>query len=130
MLIVLHLSLMIAAGLCLFAGIGMAVFGRKNKFWFKWHKIFNTSGFGLLAAGAVMAFANVTISGGDHLAGPHHWIGSTAFLLTCLTVALGFYSLKAANKPAVRRVHRWSGRLSGIAVMAALILGLLMIGIL
>ena len=75
MLIILHLSLMIAAALCFIAGVGMAMFGRKKKFWLKWHKSFNTAGFCLLGAGAVMAFANVVTSGGHHLAGPHHWIG-------------------------------------------------------
>lgn len=130
MLIILHLSLMIAALLCLIAGVGTAMFGRKNKSWLKWHKKFNVTGFVLLITGAVMAVANVVTSGGSHLASPHHWLGSAAFLLICLTVFLGFSSFKAVNKPAVRTTHRWSGRLSLIFVMAACVLGLFMIGIL
>ena len=57
MLILLHLSLMIAATLCFAAGVGMAMFGRKKKFWLKWHKVFNTAGFCLLVIGVAMAFA-------------------------------------------------------------------------
>lgn len=130
MLIILHLSLMTAAALCLIAGIGMAMFLRKKKFWLKGHKAFNTTGFCLLAAGAAMAFANVVTSGGHHLAGLHQWAGLAAFILTVVTLSLGFYSFKAANKPAVRAVHRWTGRLSGLVILCALILGLVMIGIL
>ena len=52
-----------------------------------------------------------------------------ALMLTFLTVFLGFYSLKASNKSVFRAVHRWSGRLSPIAILAALTLGLSMIGI-
>jgi len=130
MLILLHLSLMIAATLCFIAGVGMAMFGRKKKFWLKWHKSFNTTGFCLLSVGAALAFANVATSGGHHLAAPHHWLGSAAFILTGLTVFFGFYSFKAANKTAARATHRWIGRFSGLAIVFALALGLFMIGIL
>ncbi|MEN6468879.1 MAG: hypothetical protein ABFD45_08020 [Smithella sp.] len=130
MLILAHLSLMIAALLCLTAGVGLALFGRKRKFWLKWHRGFNTTGFCLLASAAAMAFAHVTTSGGTHLAGPHQWIGLAAFILTAITLYLGFALLKTANKPRRRRVHRWAGRLSMLAMGAALILGLIMIGVL
>lgn len=130
MLILLHLSLMITATLCFAAGVGMAMFGRKKKFWLKWHKSFNTAGFYLLVIGVAMAFANVAASGGHHLATPHHWLGSSAFILTGLTVFFGFYSFKAANKTAARATHRWTGRLSGLSIVSALALGLFMIGIL
>ena len=130
MLIITHLSLMIAAILCLIAGIGLAMFGRKKKFWLKWHKGFNTTGYCLLASAAVMAFANVAISGGKHLTGLHQWIGLTAFILTAMTLYLGFTLLKTANKPLIRMAHRWTGRISMIAMGAALTLGLRMIGIL
>lgn len=130
MLIIFHLSLMISAALCLIAGAGIAMFGRKNKFWLKWHKRFNSAGFCLLVAGALMAVANVIMEDGNHLAWLHQWIGLTAFILTAITLSLGFYSFKAANKPAVRAVHRWLGRLAIIAILAALILGFIMIGFL
>jgi len=129
MLIIVHLSLMIAATLCFVAGVGMAMFGRKKKFWLKWHKSFNTAGFCLLGVGAAMAFANVATSSGHHLAGPHHWFGTAALILTCPTVFLGFYSFKAVNKTIARATHRWIGRFSGLSIVSALALGLFMIGI-
>lgn len=130
MLIVLHMSLMITAALCLVAGVSMAMFGRKKKTWLKLHKTFNEAGFCILLAGATMAFANVVRSAGHHLAGPHQWIGLATVIMCGLTLFLGFYSFKAANKPPVRAAHRWSGRLSMFGILAALILSLIMIGIL
>lgn len=130
MLIILHLSLMIAAALCLLAGTGIARFGRKKTSWLKGHKNLNTAGFVLLAAGGVGVFAHITASGGNHLAGPHSWFGASAAALAGLTVFLGPYSFKAARKQAVRRAHRWSGRISLVAILVALALGLSMIGIL
>jgi len=130
MLIVLHLSLMIAAASCFIAGIGIAMFGRKKKTWLKWHKNFNAAGFCLLACGAAMAFANVVVSGEHHLAWLHQWFGIAALILTAVTLSLGFYSFKAVNKPAARRAHRFAGRLSGLAILSALMLGLILIGIL
>ncbi|MEE9911311.1 MAG: hypothetical protein K4571_06265 [Deltaproteobacteria bacterium] len=130
MLIVAHMSFMISASLCFIAGVGIAMFGRRKKTWLKWHKTINSAGFCLLAAGVVTAITNVILSAGQHLAWVHQWIGLIAFLLAALTLFLGFYSMKAANKQAVRAGHRWSGRISGLAVLSALALGLLMIGVL
>ena len=55
MLILFHLSLMMIAALCLLAGVGIAMFGRKKRTWLKMHKNLNTAGFGLLAAGGAGA---------------------------------------------------------------------------
>ncbi|MBP1711092.1 MAG: putative rane protein [Deltaproteobacteria bacterium] len=130
MLIVLHLALMIAAVISFTAGVGIAMFARKKKNWLKLHKAINTSGVIIGLAGAAMAFANVLTSAGNHLSGLHHRVGFIAIILFCITLYLGFYSFKAANKTAVRTTHRWSGRFSLIAMLAALIMGLKMIGVL
>jgi hypothetical protein len=129
MLIIIHLFLMFAASLCLLAGVGLAMFGRKRKFWLKGHKKLNSAGCILLAAGGIMAFVNIILTGSDHLAGLHPRIGAIAVMLVFLTLFLGFYSLKPSNKNVFRAAHRWSGRLSLIAILAALTLGLSMIGI-
>ncbi|HOG13387.1 MAG: hypothetical protein PHW80_06030 [Smithellaceae bacterium] len=129
MLIIIHLLLMLAASLCLLAGVGLAMFGRKRKFWLQGHKNLNSAGGIFLAAGGVMAFVHIILAGADHLAGIHQQVGAIAVMLAFLTVLLGFYSLKAPNKNVFRAVHRWSGRLSLIAILAALTLGLSMIGI-
>ncbi len=128
-MIILHLLLMTAATICLTAGIGMAMFGRRKTNWLKLHRTFNTSGSIIAFIGAVAAFSSVVTSEGVHLAKFHHQIGLTTVLLISLALFLGYYSFKAGNKAAVRTAHRWSGRLSFIAMLSALILGLKMIGI-
>jgi hypothetical protein len=130
MLIILHLSLMIVAVIFIAVGIGIAMFARKKKNWLKLHKTANTAGVIIGVSGAAMAFANVVTSAGNHLSGLHHRVGLISILLCCLTIYTGFYSFKAANKTAVRATHRWSGRFSLIAMLSALILGLMMIGVL
>lgn len=130
MLIIAHLSFMLVASLFFAAGIGVAVFGRKKATWLRRHKTFNLAGGCFLAAGAALAFANVVTEGGRHLAWFHQWMGLSALVLTGLAVLLGFYSFTAGNKASVRTGHRWSGRLSGLSVLSALALGLMMIGIL
>mgnify|MGYP000870716596 FL=1 len=129
MLILLHMTLMIAAALCLIAGVGLAMIGRKKKNWIKLHRAFNTTGTACALIGAIMAFASVAASGGDHLAGLHQRFGLTAVLLTGLTLLMGYYSFQARHKIMVRNVHRWSGRIALIVLLAALYLGLSMIGI-
>lgn len=129
MLIILHISAMLVATVCLITGIGIAVFGRQKKNWLKVHRIFNTAGAIIACTGLVLAAASVSVSGGVHLAGLHQRVGLTVILLICLALFLGFYSFKAKNKGAVRAIHRWSGRVAFIAALATLILGLALIGI-
>ncbi len=129
MLIIFHLSTMTATVLSLMAGVSMAMFGRKKKNWLKIHKALNTAGMIGALTGAALAFTNIVTSGGRHLAGLHQWIGLAAILLCGFTLCLGYYSFKAKNKIAIRAMHRWSGRASIIALFAALVLGLQMIGV-
>ena len=129
MLIIAHLSLMIISFLCLAAGISIAMFGRRQKNWLKLHKLFNSAGLIGILSGALMAVTHVILSGEPHLAGWHQLTGLTAIILCGLTFYLGLYSFKAANKARVRTIHRLTGRASMIAIVAAIILGLRIIGI-
>lgn len=129
MLIIAHLSLMIAALLCLTAGVGIAMFGRRKKNWLALHKRLNSTGGLILIAGGAAAFVNVVVSEGLHLAGLHQWFGLTAIILCSITWGLGIYSFKAKNKAAVRAIHRRSGRLAIIFMLAALVLGLNIMGV-
>jgi fucose 4-O-acetylase-like acetyltransferase len=129
MLIIVHISMLSAAVSCLCAGVGFALFGRKKKFWLKWHKKLNLTGFFLLVAGAGAAFANIAASDGNHLAGLHPWTGLAAFLLSGITLFLGFYAVQAAGRASARALHKWLGRISLFAAGIALVFGLFMIGI-
>jgi fucose 4-O-acetylase-like acetyltransferase len=130
MLFLVHIFLMAGASLCFCAGVGMAMFGRKKKFWLTWHKRFNTAGICLFFAGAATALIHVETSGGKHLAGLHHQVGSAAFFLASGTLVQAYFMLKAANRRTARATHRWLGRVSLFAVGCALVSGLFMIGIL
>ncbi|MBN1473520.1 MAG: hypothetical protein JW914_02790 [Syntrophaceae bacterium] len=129
MLIILHLSFMSGAALCLIIGVAMAIFWRSKNYWLKAHKTFNTTGFIMLILGAAMAIASVITGGGEHFAGRHQQIGLAALIFSCFTVFLGYYSFYAGNKKAVMAAHRWLGRLSLACILFTLTLGLIMIGI-
>ncbi len=128
MLILIHLSLMTVALLCLVFGVSMAMLGRKKKSWLKIHRGFNTAGTALLWAGAAGVFAHVASSGSSHLAGLHQGIGLAALVGIALILSLGLHMVKAPPKPALRPLHRWLGRLSMITMLAAFFLGLNLIG--
>ena len=124
-----HMILMALGTLCFIAGVGTAVFFRKKRNWLKVHKYFNSSGFMALCAGGVMAFIYVSKNGGKHLDEIHPSVGFTAIVLILVTLILGFYQFRAENKIAIRTTHHWSGRLSLLLVIIALMLGLLLAGI-
>jgi hypothetical protein len=129
MLILIHMSLMIAAVVCFTIGIAAAMFLRKKSYWLKMHKNFNSAGFFLLLAGGVMAFTNIFTNNGTHFNGLHQQLGLAAIILTSVTLFFGFYSFRAINKIAVRAAHRWLGRVSFLLILATLIIGLISAGI-
>jgi cytochrome b561 len=121
--------LMALGTLCFIAGVGAAVFFRRKRNWLKVHKNSNSSGFMALCVGVIMAFTYVAENCHKHLNGIHPIVGFVVFVLTLVTLILGFYQFKAQNKIAVRTVHRWSGRASLLLIMITLILGLMLAGI-
>lgn len=126
MIFFFHIVLMVLMAFCFLVGVGAAVFFRKKRNWLKVHKYFNSSGFMALCAGAIMAFAYVLEKGGKHLNGIHQSVGFIVFVLTLVTLILGFYQFRAENKIAVRTTHHWLGRLSLLLVIINLPLGLVL----
>lgn len=129
MTILLHPLFMTTATLCLIAGISAAMFFRKNKSWLKSHKILNSLSLILLCGGVILAATYITTTGSYHLAGRHQIAGLIAFIFTSVSLFLGFRQFKVKNKVAIRMAHRWLGRLTFLLIMAALILGLILTGI-
>lgn len=126
MVIFFHMLLMALGTLCFIAGVGAVIFFRKKNNWLKIHKSFNSAGLFLLCAGIIMAITYVSTTGGKHLDGAHQIIGFITFILTIVTLLLGFYQFKAKDKLTIRTTHRWSGRLSLLLVIINLMLGLLL----
>jgi hypothetical protein len=117
MLFFFHKLLMFLATLCLLTGISTATFFRHKPNWLKIHKLFNSAGF-------------VYTSGGEHLDGIHQIVGLFAFVLTGISLFLGFYQFQArTNLQTIKTFHRWLGRFSLLLIIAALILGLRQAGI-
>jgi hypothetical protein len=129
MFFTLHILLMAIASLSLMGGVGAVVFFRKNPGRFKIHKRLNSSGFGGIAAGMIMAFIYVSGTDNKHLDGLHQIAGLTAFIFLLITMYAGFYQFRADNKTAIRTMHRWFGRLSLFLLLTTIILGLKMINI-
>ncbi|MGA9109882.1 MAG: hypothetical protein WB290_06250 [Smithella sp.] len=125
----LHVSFMAIATSALIAGVSAAIFFRKNKYWLKIHKSFNSFGLFGIAAGIIMAFFYVSGTDGKHIDGPHQINGLAAFILILITLMLGFYQSKAKNKLAVRTAHRLLGRFSLLLLLTTVTLGLILTGI-
>ena len=122
----LHISFMATATSALIAGVSASIFFRKNKYWLKIHKSFNSFGLLGITAGIIMAFKYVSGTDGKHIDGPHQINGLAAFILVSITLMLGFYQFKAKNKLAVRRAHRFLGRFSLLLLLTAITLGLIL----
>lgn len=129
MVFTLHILLMATSTLGIIAGVSAAMFFRKKKNWLKIHKTVNSISSIGAAAGIVMVFIYITSTGGEHFDGVHQIIGLTAFISAFVTMFLGFYQIKAKNKPAIRASHRWLGRFSLLMFLTAIILGLILINI-
>ena len=125
----LHISFMAIATSALIAGVSAAIFFRKNKYWLKIHKSFNSFGLLGITAGIIMAFIYVSGTDGEHIDGPHQINGLAAFILVLITLMLGLYQFKAKNKSAVRTAHRLLGRFSLLLLLTAVTLGLILTGI-
>jgi hypothetical protein len=74
MLILIHMSLMIAAVVCFTIGIAAAMFLRKKSYWLKMHKNFNS------------AINKIAVRAA------HRWLGRVSFLLILATLIIGLIS--------------------------------------
>jgi cation transport ATPase len=116
--------------LCLLTGVSAAVFFRHSRYWLKIHKYFNSISVIFLFSGVTTAVIMVWQKNGEHLDGFHPIFGSITLGLTIVTIFLGFYQFKAKSGiQVVKTFHRWMGRLSLLAVIVALIAGLVRAGI-
>ncbi len=129
MLFLLHILVMATATLGIIAGVGTAMFFRRNRNWLKIHRSVNSLSLGGMTAGVIMAFFYVADSGGRHIGGPHQSAGLAAFILAFMTLGMGYYHTRVRNKPALRTAHRWLGRLSLLIIMTAAVLGLRLINL-
>jgi len=130
MIFVFHKLLMALATLCMLTGISTAVFFRRNRYWLKIHKSFNSTAVIFLLTGVITAIIMIGQQKREHLDGFHPVAGSIALGLTIISLFLGFYQFKAkAGIQVVKILHPWLGRLSLLSLIVALISGLFRAGI-
>lgn len=121
----IHAVLMGSAFVLLASGVFIVMRLRRQRWWFKTHRMLGVLGAVLMILGWIAA--EVMLAGGG--AGGHVFVGLTAILLSVVTVGLGLLQFRIKKKP-IRIIHRWTGRATVVMQAANILLGLLLIGIL
>jgi uncharacterized membrane protein YidH (DUF202 family) len=126
----LHTGAMGAGFLLMAAGAGIARFHRQQRWWLKTHKTFGMTGSFVMLLGLVAAFLMVDQNGSGHVRVPHAWGGLTMIFFAFMTPVLGQLQFKVREKAKqLREKHRWSGRVTLIVGLAAILSGLRAAGI-
>ena len=125
-----HAGAMTMGVLLMYAGAGVARFQRQQRWWLKAHRIAGMTGCSMVLLGMVAAILMVNHSGSGHFKVPHAGGGLTMILLALVTPALGLMQFKFREKTKLFRVtHRWSGRITLIIGLLAILSGLRAAGI-
>jgi len=128
----LHLGLMSAAFLAMSSGIVVSRFCKKKKWWLKVHKGLNITAAVMVLSAVVIIAISVRTSGGPHFRVSHAFYGAAALILIASTPALGFAMFKTKDKTKIaglKKLHRWSGRITIVLMAAAIIAGFSLLGI-
>ena len=127
-----HIAFMVGSALAMAMGIIIARFFRSKKWWLKTHRLLNLIGAGLALCGLSIAFLMVQASGGPHLRVGHGIFGALTLVLVLVMPALGFSIFRSKDKKRIatlKLVHRWTGRLTILAMTGTAIAGLYLIGL-
>ena len=125
-LLTTHIIAMSLSGAALLIGGIIAKYRKKkSKNWLKQHKAFQWSGAVLGLIGIGFAVWMVEISTGLHLNVTHSIVAVTSFGLIILAIVAAYGLLKKKNhKKQLRIVHRWLGRITIVAWLVTIALGL------
>lgn len=127
-----HLGLMSAAFLAMASGIVVSRFCKKKKWWLKTHKGLNIAATIMAISAVVIISISVRASGGPHFRVSHAFYGAAALILIASTPALGFAMFQTKDKVKIaglKKLHRWSGRVTIILMAAAIVAGFSLLGI-
>ncbi|MBP7737709.1 MAG: cytochrome P460 family protein [Spirochaetes bacterium] len=115
----LHPILNVISFLVLAAGMAIARFLKRKRWWLRAHGAVQAAGILILACGiAVMASV---LGPGNRSTIPHAYFGLTAFILLIITLCGGIIAVKVPSlAKIIRPIHRWAGRIS-IALMLFII---------
>lgn len=132
-LLYFHLGFMCLSCLCMIAAIVVARFFKAKKWRITAHKTLNYSAVASVLVGLTFAVIMVATSGGSPESLPHRLAGGSAVLGALAAIFLGrsIFTQRDKNETASRRrLHRWVGRLEAFLMLAAILLGLLFVGLL
>ncbi|MDD5503213.1 MAG: hypothetical protein PHH26_07100 [Candidatus Thermoplasmatota archaeon] len=125
-----HAALMISGLSLMAAGAILATKRfRKNRWWLKTHKTLGPTGAIVSAVGLFVAIYMVSASGAGHFRVPHAFLGAAALAFAFATPILGYARFRYLNKPKIRTVHVWFGRIAIILMAANVISGLILAGV-
>jgi hypothetical protein len=117
------------AFICILAGALIARYGRRKRWWLKFHRALTGIGSGIGLTGIVIGWLMVGAAGTGHWRGAHAYLGAALALLLATTPTLGVVQLKI-KPPTGRRlrsVHRWLGRITLALMALQMVLGTLMV---
>lgn len=124
-----HAALMAGGFVLLVAGVFIVMRLRKQRWWFKIHRLLGLLGAGTLLLGWASATVMVARMSGPHLQGLHARLGVATILLAVVTVGLGWLQFRLKKKQ-IRIIHHWTGRATVVMQAANIALGLRLIGLL
>ncbi|MFH1081073.1 MAG: hypothetical protein V1766_12590 [Pseudomonadota bacterium] len=121
----LHAAPMSIGFLLLAAGAGIAKFQRQQRWWLSAHKTAGRMGAAAMLAGLVAAFLMVGRLDSGHIRVPHAGIGLVMILSASMALILGPLQFKIKDRARhIREKHRWSGRITLIVGLTAILSGL------
>jgi cytochrome c biogenesis protein ResB len=119
---------MITGLLLMMAGAWVAMFMRRRRWWFRFHKTAGLGGPICVLCGFAAAMTMITLSGGEHFAIPHTYIGLITAVFAIATPLLGAVQITIKGQERrIRAMHRWSGRFTLLMASATAVSGLLII---
>ena len=126
-----HATLLILGFFSMVTGVFVAMFKRKEKWWLKLHKNLGLAGATLTVLGLFMGLYMVEEATGVHFRVPHAFLGVITIIFVVTTLLLRFLamSMKERGKQ-LMGFHRWSGRITLILMIMAIISGLSVAGVL
>jgi hypothetical protein len=120
-----HAGLMLIAFGLVVGGFLVARIARKKRWWLKFHRALGIIGTSAMVLGLFAGTLDISLTGREHLAIPHAWLGLAVVALGMLTPVLGLFLVRLGGRvPLIRPLHRWSGRVTLILMAVNILLGL------
>jgi len=125
-----HVLFMTAGLLAITAGVGVARFLRRKRWWLKIHRTAGITGAACLGAGFAAAIVMVSQSADGQFKVPHAWFGLATVLCTVAAPILGHLQFKIRTKiQQLRLWHRRTGYTALILTLLSVLSGLAVAGI-